>query len=53
MTHMNNIQHASGYPGFLLAGLLDWVAMFVELPPGLQQVGEKGRKVVPNEGLSL
>ena len=39
MTHMNNIQHASGYPGFLLAGLLDWVAMFVELPQGLQQVG--------------
>ena len=38
MTHMNNWQHASVYPGFLLAGLLDWVAMVVPLPPGMQQV---------------
>ena len=38
MTHMNNWQHASVYPGFLLAGLLDWVAMAVPLPPGMQQV---------------
>jgi hypothetical protein len=38
MTHMNNWQHASVYPGFLLAGALDWVAMVVPLPPGMQQV---------------
>ena len=39
MTHMNNWQHASVYPGFLLAGAIDWVAMVVPLPPGAQQVG--------------
>lgn len=39
MTHMNNWQHASVYPGFFLAGALDWVGMVVvPLPQGLQQV---------------
>jgi hypothetical protein len=41
MTHMNNWQHASVYPAFLLAGALDWVAMVVPLPPGMQQVRQQ------------
>lgn len=46
MTHMNNWQHASVYPGFLLAAVLDWVAMAVPLPPGMQQVSLQDYEVV-------
>lgn len=37
---MNNWQHASVYPAFVLAAALDWTAMVVPLPAGLQQVGK-------------
>lgn len=38
LTHVNNWQHAAVYPPFLLAGVLDWAALGLPLPPGLQQV---------------
>ncbi|KAG2447808.1 hypothetical protein HYH02_007265 [Chlamydomonas schloesseri] len=36
--HMGNWQHASMYPPFILAGLVDLVGYEVELPVGTQQV---------------
>lgn len=33
MTHMNNWQHTSTYPAFVLAGIIDLLGNLVELPP--------------------
>lgn len=35
LTHMNNWQHTSTYPAFMLSGLVDIVSAFMPLPPGL------------------
>lgn len=46
LTHANNWQHAAVYPPFLLAGILDWAALGLSLPPGLQQV----KMLLPKSG---
>ncbi|KAK9813843.1 hypothetical protein WJX73_001440 [Symbiochloris irregularis] len=38
MRHIHNWQHASSYPGFIVSGAVDFLGMWVPLPPGTQQV---------------
>ena len=42
MTHMNNWQHTASYPGVVLSGLVDLLALVVPLPSGTSQVRESG-----------
>lgn len=36
--HLNNWTHAAAYPAFVLAGVVDFLALVLPFPPGTSQV---------------